>query len=228
LFTKDIPADIRSHFRYPEKLFTIQAKMYGTYHMENLEVFYNREDYWEFPTEKYYNEDIEMEPYYVTMKLPEYDNEEFMLIMPYTPKKRQNMIAWMGVRNDGDNYGEKVVYRFPKQKNIYGPQQIENRINQDSRISQQLNLWSQGGSEVIRGNLLAIPIEDTMLYVEPIYIESANETSLPEVKQIVMAYGDHIVMEATFEEALDQILQYIDPKRGAEKENHEKILKSKK
>lgn len=222
LFTKDIPADIRSHFRYPEKLFTIQAKMYGTYHMENLEVFYNREDFWEFPTEKYYNEDIEMEPYYVTMKLPEYDNEEFMLIMPYTPKKRQNMIAWMGVRNDGNNYGEKVVYRFPKQKNIYGPQQIENRINQDSRISQQLNLWSQGGSEVIRGNLLAIPIEDTMLYVEPIYIESANETSLPEVKQIVMAYGDHIVMEATFEEALDQILQYIDPKRGAEKENNEK------
>src|SRR5690625_2985594 len=129
---------------------------------------------------------------------------------PYTPKKRQNMIAGMGVRNDGNNYGELFVYRFPKQKNIYGPQQIENRINQDSYISQQLNLWGQGGSKVIRGNLLAIPIEDTILYVEPIYIESANETSLPEVKQIVMAYGEHIVMEESFDKSLEKILRLID------------------
>ncbi|WP_234448072.1 UPF0182 family membrane protein [Virgibacillus salexigens] len=218
LFTEEVPTDIRSHFRYPEKLFKVQAKMYGTYHMTNLEVFYNREDFWQFPTEKYYNEDIEMEPYYMTMKLPEYDEEEFMLMMPYTPRNRQNMIAWMGVRNDGENYGEMIVYRFPKQKNVYGPQQIENRINQDSTISQQLNLWSQGGSEVIRGNLLAIPIEDTMMYVEPIYIESSNATSLPEVKQIVMAYGNHIVMEATFDEALDKMLQHLDPNREVEEE----------
>lgn len=225
LFTEEIPEDVRSHFRYPERLFTIQAKMYGTYHMTNLEVFYNREDYWQFPTEKYYNEDIEMEPYYITMKLPEYEEEEFMLMMPYTPKNRQNMIAWMGVRNDGENYGEMLVYRFPKQKNSYGPQQIENRINQDSTISQKLNLWSQGGSEVIRGNLLAIPIEDTMLYVEPIYIESSNATSLPEVKQIVMAYDDHIVMEATFDKALDKILQYIDPNRVVEEGQNDKKSK---
>lgn len=210
LFTEEIPEDIKAHFRYPEMLFKIQAKMYGTYHMSNLEVFYNREDYWEFPTEKYFNQDIEMEPYYITMKLEEETDEEFILMMPYTPKKRQNMIAWMGVRNDGDNYGEIFVYRFPKQKNIYGPQQIENRINQDSVISQQLNLWSQGGSEVIRGNLLAIPIEDTVLYVEPVYIESSNETSLPEVKQVVMAYEDHIVMEETFDKSLDKILQLVD------------------
>lgn len=225
LFTEEIPEDVRSHFRYPERLFTIQAKMYGTYHMTNLEVFYNREDYWQFPTEKYYNEDIEIEPYYITMKLPEYEEEEFMLMMPYTPKNRQNMIAWMGVRNDGENYGEMLVYRFPKQKNSYGPQQIENRINQDSTISQKLNLWSQGGSEVIRGNLLAIPIEDTMLYVEPIYIESSNATSLPEVKQIVMAYDDHIVMEATFDKALDKILQYIDPNRVVEEGQNDKKSK---
>nr|WP_284139635.1 UPF0182 family protein [Virgibacillus sp. LDC-1] len=214
MFTTKIPADVQAHFRYPEELFKIQAAMYGTYHMSNLEIFYNREDYWQFPTEKYFNKDIQMEPYYMTMKLPEYDEEEFILMMPYTPKKRQNMISWMGVRNDGENYGEIFVYRFPKQKNIYGPQQIENRINQDSVISQQLNLWSQGGSKVIRGNLLAIPIEDTVLYVEPVYIESSNETSLPEVKQVIMAYEDHIVMEETFDKSLQKILDLINPDRN--------------
>lgn len=211
LLQEEMPEDVRAHIRYPEKLFKVQASMYGTYHMSNLEVFYNREDAWQFPTEKYFNEDIEMEPYYITMKMPEQDEEEFVLMTPYTPKNRQNMIAWMGVRNDGDRYGDMFIYRFPKQKNIYGPQQIENRINQDSYISQQLNLWSQGGSEVIRGNLLAIPIEDTVLYVEPIYIESSNETSLPEVKQVIMAYEDHIVMEETFEKSLEKILNLIDP-----------------
>lgn len=211
LFTEEIPEDIKEHFRYPVDLFKVQREMYGTYHMSNLEVFYNREDFWEIPTEKYFNEDIDMDPYYITMKLPENDAEEFILMSPYTPKKRQNMISWMGVRNDGDHYGELFVYRFPKQRNIYGPQQIENRINQDSVISQQLNLWSQGGSEVIRGNLLVIPIEDTVMYVEPIYIESSNESSLPEVKQVVIAYEDHIVMEETFEKALDKILTLIDP-----------------
>jgi len=213
LFTEDIPKDIKEHFRYPVKLFNVQAKMYGVYHMKDLEVFYNREDYWQLPTEKYFNQDIEMEPYYITMALPDHDEEEFVLMVPYTPKKRQNMIAWIGVRNDGDHYGEMFVYRFPKQKNIYGPQQIENRINQDSHISQQLNLWAQGGSDVIRGNLLAIPIEDTVLYVEPIYIESSNETSLPEVKQVVMAYGEHIVMEESFEESLEKILKLVSEEK---------------
>ena len=210
LFTEEIPEDVRAHFRYPVDLFKVQTAIYGTYHMSNLEVFYNREDYWEFPTEKYFNEDIEMDPYYITMKLPEYDQEEFILMRPYTPKNRQNMIAWMGVRNDGEHYGELFVYRFPKQRNIYGPQQIENRINQDSYISQQLNLWSQGGSEVIRGNLLVIPIEDTVLYVEPVYIESSNETSLPEVKQVIMAYDDYIVMEETFDKSLEKILELVE------------------
>lgn len=210
LFTTDIPEDVAAHFRYPVDLFKIQTAMYGTYHMSNLEVFYNREDFWQFPTEKYFDKDIEMDPYYITMKLPENDKEEFILMMPYTPKKRQNMISWMGVRNDGEHYGEIFVHQFPKQKNIYGPQQIENRINQDSVISQQLNLWSQGGSKVIRGNLLVIPIEDTVLYVEPVYIESSNETSLPEVKQVIMAYDEYIVMEETFEKSLEKILKYVD------------------
>jgi uncharacterized membrane protein (UPF0182 family) len=219
LFTKEIPEDIKAHFRYPVDLFKIQTAMYGTYHMSNLEVFYNREDFWQFPTEKYFNQDIEMDPYYITMELPENDQEEFILMLPYTPKKRQNMISWIGVRNDGEHYGEIFVYRFPKQKNIYGPQQIENRINQDSFISQQLNLWSQGGSEVIRGNLLVIPIEDTVLYVEPIYIESSNESSLPEVKQVVIAYEDHIVMEETFEKGLEKILGFVDSKQAPSKGN---------
>ncbi|HLR02225.1 MAG TPA: UPF0182 family protein [Virgibacillus sp.] len=212
LFTTDVPDDIKSHFRYPVNMFEIQAEMYGTYHMSNLEVFYNREDFWEFPTEKYFDEDIEMEPYYITMRLPDHDEEEFILMQPYTPKKRQNMISWIGVRNDGDHYGEMFLYRFPKQKNIYGPQQIENRINQSDTISQQLNLWSQGGSKVIRGNLLAIPIEDTVFYVEPVYLESSNQTSLPEVKRIILAYGERIVMEPTFEEALDEMLDLLEEK----------------
>ncbi len=221
LFTEDIPEDVQSHFRYPEKLFTIQASIYGTYHMSNLEVFYNREDVWQFPTEKYYNKDVTMEPYFVTMKLDDNKEEEFILMQPFTPRNRQNMIAWMGVRNDGEHYGEIFVYRFPKQKNVYGPQQIENRINQDSVISQQLNLWSQGGSEVIRGNLLAIPIEDTMLYVEPIYIESSNETSLPEVKQVVVAYSDYIVMEENFEKALTRILELVDPNNTQKQDSND-------
>lgn len=210
LFTQEVPEDIQSHFRYPENLFQVQADKWGTYHMSDLEVFYNREDTWQFPTEKYYNQDIVMEPYYITMTLPDEDMEEFILSIPFTPKNRQNMIAWMGVRNDGENYGELFVYRFPKQKNVYGPQQIENRINQDSYISQQLNLWSQGGSDVIRGNLLTYPIEDSVLYVEPIYIESSNATSLPEVKQVIVAYEDYIVMEPTFDEALDQLMEMVE------------------
>lgn len=211
LFTEEIPEDVQSHFRYPEQLFTIQAKMYGTYHMSNLEIFYNREDYWEFATENYFGSDVEIEPYYITMKLPEYEEEEeFILMVPFTPRNRQNMIAWMGVRNDGDQYGDIFVYNFPKQRNIYGPQQIENRINQDSTISQQLNLWAQGGSDVIRGNLISIPIEDTLMYVEPIYIESANETSLPEVAQIIIAYEDYIVMEADFDTALESLFEMME------------------
>ncbi|WP_241657246.1 UPF0182 family protein [Halobacillus salinus] len=218
MFTTEVPDDVRSHFRYPIDLFKIQSQMYRTYHMTNLEVFYNREDYWEIPTEKYFNEDITMEPYYVTMRLPGAEEEEFVLMTPFTPRNRQNMIAWMGVRNDGENYGEMMIYEFPKQENVYGPQQIENRINQDSTISQQLNLWSQGGSEVIRGNLLVMPIEDTVLYVEPIYIKSSNATSLPEVKQVIIAYQNQIVMEPTFDRALEVLLSRIDPEAEAPEE----------
>ncbi len=210
LFTTDVPEDIREHFRYPVELFNTQAELYRAYHMTNLEMFYNREDFWQIPTEKYYGEDIQMEPYYVTMKLDDSEHEEFILMTPYTPNKKQNMSAWMGVRNDGDHYGEMFVYKYSKQRNIYGPQQIENRINQDAAISQELNLWSQGGSKVIRGNLLVVPIEDTLLYVEPMYIESNNKTALPEVKRIIVSYQDYIVMEPTLDQALERLLSLIE------------------
>src|SRR5699024_10062477 len=206
LFEEDIPDDI-------------QTEMYGTYHMSDLEVFYNREDFWDIPTEKYFDQDMEMEPYYITMKLPETEEEEFILMSPYTPKKKQNMIAWMGARNDGDHYGDLFLYRFPKQRNIYGPQQIENRINQDSNISQQLNLWSQGGSDGLRGNVLVMSSGDTVMYVEPICIESSNESSLPEVKQVVLAYKDQIVMEETFAKSLEKILSSVDPQLEDEEED---------
>ncbi|MDR6226579.1 UPF0182 family membrane protein [Desmospora profundinema] len=221
LFETDIPEDIRSHFRYPIDLFKVQADMYRTYHMTNLELFYNREDVWQVPTEKYFNDDVRMEPYYVTMKLDDSDQEEFILMLPFTPNTKQNMIAWMAVRNDGEHYGETLVYQFTKQKNIYGPQQIENRINQNASISQQLNLWSQGGSRVIRGNLLVVPIEDTVMYVEPLYIESNNETSLPEVKQVIVAYQDYIVMEPTLERSIQRLMELIGegvPPEKAEEE----------
>lgn len=209
LFSEDIPQDIRAHFRYPVQLFRYQADIFRAYHMTDLEVFYNREDMWAFPLERYYNEEVEMEPYYITMQLAGEDREEFILIQPFTPNNRQNMVAWLAARNDGEHYGELLLYRFPKQATVYGPQQIENRINQDPYISQQLNLWSQGGSQTIRGNLLVIPIEDTLLYVEPVYIQSNSQSALPEVGKVIVAHQDEIIMEDTFEEALRQLLNLV-------------------
>jgi hypothetical protein len=206
MFSHEIPDDIRAHFRYPVNLFSYQADIFRAYHMTDLEVFYNREDMWAFPTERYYNEDISMEPYYITMQLEEAAGEEFILMQPFTPNNRQNMVAWLAARNDGESYGELILYRFPKQETVYGPQQIENRINQDPYISQQLNLWSQGGSRTIRGNLLVIPIGDTVIYVEPVYIQSNSPNALPEVGKVIVAYQDEIAMEDTFEEALEQVL----------------------
>lgn len=209
LFTLDIPDDIFAHFRYPVDLFKYQAMMFRSYHMSDLEVFYNREDFWQFAREKYYDRNVIMEPYYITMQLPDEDQEEFILMQPFTPNNRQNLIAWLGVRNDGEHYGELILNRFPRQRTVLGPQQIENRIDNDSFISQQLTLWDQGGANVIRGNLIVIPIEDTVLYVEPIYIEADSASSLPEVRQIIVGYGDHIVMENNFENAMNTLLAIV-------------------
>ncbi|MGJ3245497.1 MAG: UPF0182 family protein [Elainellaceae cyanobacterium] len=196
-----IPSEIKAHFRYPVDLFKIQAQVYLSYHMQEPEEFYNREDLWRFPTELYEDQQILMQPYYIIMRLPDETQEEFMLILPFTPVNKDNMIAWMAARSDGDDYGKLLLYEFPKQELIYGPSQIEARINQNPEISQQLTLWSQEGSRVIRGDLLVIPVEQSLLYVEPIYLR-AEQGELPELRRVIVSYADQVVMEQSLEDAL--------------------------
>ncbi|ESA37455.1 upf0182 protein [Leptolyngbya sp. Heron Island J] len=199
-----VPPEIRAHFRYPIDFFKIQAQMYLAYHMSNPDVFYNREDLWRFPTEVYEENEQLMEPYYVIMRLPAEAREEFILILPFTPANKDNMIAWMAARSDGEHYGKLLLYEFPKQELVYGPHQVEARIDQNPEISERLTLWSQKGSRVIRGDLLVIPIQESLLYVEPVYLR-AEQGELPELKRIIVAYGDQIVMAASLEDALADI-----------------------
>jgi hypothetical protein len=188
-----MPASLRGHIRYAEDLFTLQASVYGTYHMQDPEVFYNKEDLWNFPRESHKGQNAAMQPYYTIMRLPGEQREEFILMLPMVPNNRDNMIAWLAARCDGEHYGKVIEFAFSKEKLIYGPAQIEARIDQDTTISQQLSLWNQTGSRVIRGNLLAIPIEDTLLYVEPLYL-SAESRQLPELKRLIATSGDRVVM----------------------------------
>jgi uncharacterized membrane protein (UPF0182 family) len=188
-----MPASLRRHIRYPEDFFIIQAGMYGTYHMKNPEVFYNKEDLWSFPKESHKGQNSTMQPYYTIMRLPGESREEFILMLPMVPNNRDNMIAWLAARCDGPNYGKVIEFAFSKEKLVYGPAQIEARIDQDTTISQQLSLWNQMGSRVIRGNLLAIPIEDALLYVEPLYL-SAESRQLPELKRLIASTGGRVVM----------------------------------
>ena len=192
--------DLRSHMRYPQDLFSIQAHMLQQYHMLEPQIFYNSEDLWAIPRQG----DKTMKPYYTIMRLPGEAQEEFILLLPYTPARRDNMTAWLAARSDGEHYGKLVVYLFPKQKLIYGPRQIEARIDQDADISEQLTLWSQMGSSVIRGTLLVIPIEDSLLYIEPLYL-AAERGSLPELRRVIVSYGNKMVMEANLELALARI-----------------------
>ena len=201
-----IKPEIQSHFRYPEDLFQIQTSQYLTYHMSNPEVYYNREDLWQLPRQVYENQEVLVEPYYIIMRLPEQEKTEFILIQPFTPSKKDNMISWMAARSDGENYGSLIQYSFPKQSLIFGPRQIEARIDQDPTISEQLTLWSQSGSKVIRGNLIILPLEDSLLYIEPIYLR-AEQAALPELKRVVVAYDKSVVMAKTFDDALNQIFR---------------------
>lgn len=202
---EEMPEGLRNHIRYPQDLFDVQAQVYELYHMNNPVVFYTEEDLWNIPQEKYYGTQQRQESQYMIFKLPEEENEEFLLSIPYTPNKLNNMTAIFAARNDGENYGELVVYRLPKDRNVYGPMQIEARIDQDPVISPQLSLWGEGGSIVIRGNLLVIPIEDSLLYVEPLYIKAANTNSPPEMRKVIVAFGDEIVMEDSLTLALNRI-----------------------
>ncbi|ABO50322.1 protein of unknown function UPF0182 [Desulforamulus reducens MI-1] len=200
----EMPEDLKKHIRYPEDMFLVQSRMYSLYHMTDPQVFYNREDKWTLPTEKVGEEEKAMDPYYTITVLPGEKNPEYLLIMPFNPQNKKNMIAWLGARSDGENYGKMVVYEFPKQELVYGPMQIEARIDQDTTISQQLSLWDQRGSSVIRGNLLVIPVEDSLLYVEPLYLQS-EQSKMPELRRVIVASGDKIVMEPTLELALQKI-----------------------
>jgi uncharacterized membrane protein (UPF0182 family) len=194
-----------SHWRYPEAMFRIQAAKYQTFHMVDPQVFYNQEDLWHWADEVVTGERIPMEPYYVIMRLPGEADAEFVLMLPYTPSTKQNMVAWLYARNDGQNYGQLGVYKFPKQRLIYGPMQVESRIDQDPQISQQLSLWDQRGSQVIRGNLLVIPIDQAILYVEPIYLQ-AEASQLPELRRVIVTYGNRIAMAETLAQGLAQVM----------------------
>ncbi len=201
-----MPLDLRRHIRYPEDLFSIQSERLLTYHMTDPQVFYNREDQWQIPKEIYGTESQAVSPYYLIMKLPTATEEEFILLHPYTPTSRPNLIAWLAARSDGEEYGKLLLYKFPKQKLIYGPNQIEALINQDPVISQQISLWNREGSRAIQGNLLIIPIEQSLLYVEPLYIE-AEENSLPALARVIVIYENQIVMAETLDEGINAIFQ---------------------
>ena len=200
-----MPQSLRDHWRYPEQLFRIQAEAYAAYHMEDPQVFYNKEDLWATPTELFGAYEQEMAPYYVVMQLPGEEEVEFLMIRPYVPNGRRNMIAWLYADSDGSDYGQLGVFKFPKQELIYGPMQVEARFDQDPYISQQLTLWNQQGSEVIRGNMMVVPIDDTVLYVEPLYLQ-AQAGRLPELKRVLVAYGNRVAMGRSMEEALIQVL----------------------
>ncbi len=200
----DMPMTLKSHIRYPVDLFKVQSERLLIYHMKDPQVFYNREDQWQIPQEIYANEAQPVEPYYLTMKLPAADSEEFILLLPFTPKDRNNLIAWLAARSDGQFYGSQLLYQFPKQRLVYGLEQIEALINQDPVISQQISLWNRQGSRAIKGNLLVIPIEQSLLYVEPVYLE-AERNSLPTLIRVIMVYQNRIVMAKTLQNAINGI-----------------------
>jgi uncharacterized membrane protein (UPF0182 family) len=220
-----MPEGLRAHIRYPQDLFAIQARMYATYHMQDPQVFYNKEDLFSIPRREVEAQEEEfgpafgprrerlvereVDPYYTIMRLPDEKKEEFVLLLPFTPNKKDNMRAWLAARSDPPNYGKLIALDFPKAKLVYGPKQINARIDQDAFISQQLSLWGQRGSQVIRGSLLAIPIEKSLLYVQPLYL-AAEKGSLPELKRVITAFGNQIAMRET----LDASLQGLFGDRG--------------
>lgn len=198
-----MPADLRLHVRYPDDLYRTQATLYTTYHMEAPEDFYHREDQWQIPAVAKADGSV---PFmrHIVMRLPDEPKEEFIYMVPFTPRGKDNLAAWMVARNDGEAYGTLRVYRLSRQSLVFGPQQITNRINQDTEVSRQVSLWDQAGSRVIRGDLLVIPIEQSLLYVQPIYLQ-AEGGKIPELKRVVVAYQNQVVMRETLDAALSQL-----------------------
>ncbi len=203
----DMPQSLTAHLRYPEDIFSLQTAIYTTYHMDDPQIFYNKEDQWEVPIiaqegEKQTEGKVPaMTPRHMIMKLPGEKKEEYILMLPFTPRAKDNLSAWMVARNDGEQYGKLVVYRFPKDKLVFGPKQVIGRINQDAQVSQQISLWDQRGSQVIQGPLLVIPIEESLVYVRPLYLK-AEAGKIPELKRVIVAYENKIAMEETLEAGL--------------------------
>ncbi len=202
----EMPEDLKKHIRYPQGMLEIQAKMFASYHMTDPKVFYNKEDLWEIPSYS----DQPMTPYNTIMRLPSEKKEEYILLLPFTPSKRDNLAAWLAARCDMPNYGKLIAYVFPRDRLIYGPSQINARIDQDAYISQQITLWGQVGSQVIRGSLLVIPIENSLLYVQPLYLSAADEVGLPELRRVIVAYENEVIMEENLELALQRLFSTRD------------------
>jgi len=200
-----MPESLRAHIRYPNFMFNIQANVYKRYHMKDVKVFYQGEDLWEISNEIFGSQEVPMTPQYYIMKLPGENDVEFINSIPYTPTGKRVMSGLLVARNDGANYGELILYQMPKDRTVYGPMQIESQIDQHPEISKEFSLWNSAGSTYIRGNLFVIPIENSLVYVEPVYLEAANTGSLPEVKRVIVAYGDRIAYEPTLGAALDSL-----------------------
>ncbi len=200
----EMPGDLRAHVRYPEGIFNLQASVYATYHMTSPASFYNKEDQWEVPAIERGGESVRMEPYYTLMTLPGESQPEFIQMLPFTPRRRDNLASWMVARSDGEHYGRIQVYQFPKQKLIFGPRQVVARINQDQVISPQITLWGQQGSEVVQGTLMVIPIEESLIYVRPLYLR-AQAGRIPELTRVIVAYQSRIVMDRTLDAAIAQL-----------------------
>ena len=198
---KEMPEGIRKHIRYPNSLLKIQAGVYTKYHMDQVKVFYQDEDLWDIAHQIYGTEEKEMDPSYFIFELPDEKKAEFINMIPFTPKSKQNMTAIMMARNDGNRYGQLLVYKFPKNKTVYGPMQIEAQIDQNTEISKEFSLWNSSGSKYRRGDLFVIPINNSIMYVEPVYLEASNQ-AIPEMKRVIVAYGDKIAYESTLEDAL--------------------------
>lgn len=201
---KEMPEGIQSHIRYPSTLLNIQAQVYQRYHMNDVKVFYQNEDLWQISSEIYGTEEQPMTPNYYIMKLPGEEKAEFINSIPFTPKDKKNLMGLLVARNDGENYGELVLYQMPKSKTVYGPMQIEAQIDQNTEISKEFSLWNSSGSSYSRGNLFVVPIEDSLLYIEPVYLEATN-SSIPEVKRVIVAYDDKIAYKSTLAEALNSL-----------------------
>jgi uncharacterized membrane protein (UPF0182 family) len=199
-----MPASLREHVRYPEDIFAIQASVFATYHMTQPAVFYNREDQWEIPVIDDTGDAGAMQPYYTIMRLPGESEPEFIQMLPLTPRNRDNLAAWLAARSDGEHYGTLRVFQFPKQKVIFGPRQVVARISQDQTIAPQITLWNQQGSQVIWGTLMVIPIEESLIYVRPLYLR-ASGGRIPALTRVIVAYQNQIVMEPTLEEGLARL-----------------------